>query len=636
MEKVRIQDDLFQNVNGEKLEKLVIPDDKFMAGGFAQLMEDVENIMLKDFAAFLNGEKAIPENLPEVKEAVKLYKKVLDADERNKEGITPALKYLDKVKSISSLNEFNENSVALLLDYGMPMPFKFDVQPDMKNTAINSFAIEGPEMILLDTSFYDEDNETGKQLIGVYSQVTSKLLSLTPLSEEEQKQYLADTLTFDRNVSKVSKSMVEKADYVAYYNPMTISEAQEYFGAFDLNSFLKQLYGENMPDKIIAYDDKAVKGFRTYFNEENFEQYLHWAYVNLLIKACGFLSEELHTLSTTFSRTFLGIAKDPTLEKQAYQLASEIFSEPIGVYYGRTYFGEEAKTDVVNMVKEIIETYKERVANNDFLAASTKEKAILKLDTMKIKMGYPDKVDPFYATMKVDENLNLLDTMKELNKIRQLHTLNKMLKPVDRSEWLMPGHMVNACFNPFSNDITFPAAILQEPFYSLKQTASENLGGIGAVIGHEISHCFDNNGAKFDENGNLSDWWTENDCAEFKKKTEKMIKVYDGMDFHGGKVNGELIVSENIADNGGMAVTLAIMAKRNNADYAEYFRNWARIWCMKASPEYVQMALVRDVHAPNELRANIMPRNFEEWYKTFSVTENDGMFMPEDKRLIIW
>ena len=636
MEKVRIQDDLYQNVNGETLEKLVIPDDKFAAGGFMQLDEDVENIMQADFKAFAAGEKEMPEDIPEMKEALRLYRKVLDVEERNREGLAPAFKYLDAVRSISSLEEFNENDLSLSLDQGMPMPFKYEVEPDMKNAIANAFNMAGPAMILPDTTYYADDNETGKALLGVYSQMASQLLALTPLSEEEQKQYLEDTLAFDRNVSKVSKSMVEWADYIASYNPMPTDEVAEYLKPFDLKGFLGQLYGASLPEKIVVADPKAIKGFKEYFNEESFVQYLHWAYVGLLIKAAGFLSEDLHSLSTTYSRALFGIAKDPILEKQAYQLASTTFSEPLGVYYGRTYFGEEAKADVIEMVKEIIEMYKQRIADNDFLASSTKEKAILKLDTMKIKMGYPDHVDPFYATLKIDEELNLLDNMCSLSRAKQKHQLDKLLKPVDRGEWLMPGHMVNACFNPFSNDITFPSAILQKPFYSLKQSRSENLGGIGTVIAHEISHAFDNNGAKVDEMGNLNNWWTDADFEQFKKKTEDMIRVYDGMDFHGGRVNGELIVSENIADNGGMAVTLNIMKNMKDANYEEYFRNWARIWCMKASEQYMMMALVNDVHAPNELRANIQPRFFKEWYDTFDVNENDGMYMPPEKRVVVW
>ena len=636
MENVRIQDDLYHSVNNEKLEKLVIPDDKFMAGGFAELEEDVENIMRKDFAAFAGNELAIPEDLPEVKEAVKLYRKVLDVSPRNEEGIRPALKYLNKIREIQTPAELNSSSLSLMLEYALPLPFNYDVQPDMKNTDVYALYLKGPSMILPDTTYYEEGNETGKMLLEVYRQMISELLALTPLSEEERETYVKDTLAFDRNVAKVSKSMLEWADYVADYNPMSLAEAKEYMKPFNLEGFLRQVYGDEIPEMIVTADPKAIKGFSTYFNEEHFDQYLHWAYVNLLVRVAGFLSEDIHTLSTTFERTKMGIAKDPILEKQAYLLASETFAEPIGIYYGRKYFGEEAKADVIAMVRQIIDTFKERILNNDFLAQSTKDKAILKLDTMKVKMGYPDKADPYYASLKVDEEKTLLDIMCSLNIKRQLHVLNKLKKPVNREEWLMPGHMVNACFNPFANDITFPAAILQEPFYSLKQSVSENLGGIGAVIGHEMSHAFDNNGAQFDEKGNLYSWWTEDDYAGFRKKTQDMIAIYDGMDFYGGRVNGELIVSENIADNGGVAVTLAIMAKRDDANYEEYFRNWARIWCLKSSEEFRQMALVNDVHAPNELRANIQPRFFEEWYRTFGVTDKDGMYMEPDKRIVIW
>ncbi len=200
----------------------------------------------------------------------------------------------------------------------------------------------------------------------------------------------------------------------------------------------------------------------------------------------------------------------------------------------------------------------------------------------------------------------------------------------------MPGHMVNACYDPSCNDITFPAAILQKPFYALSQSVSENLGGIGAVIGHEISHAFDNNGAQFDEKGNLSNWWTENDYEAFKTLTQEMTEQFDGIPFHGGKVNGELVVSENIADNGGMAVTIEIMHSLKDPDFAAYFMNWGRVWCRKAKEEFTRLLLSIDVHSPAELRANMMPRNFSEWYETFGVTAEDGMYLAPEKRIVIW
>ena len=322
--------------------------------------------------------------------------------------------------------------------------------------------------------------------------------------------------------------------------------------------------------------------------------------------------------------------------KYAYYLASGWFDQPIGLYYGRKYFGEEAKKDVTEMVKEIIAAYKERIANNDILSDETKKKAIKKLDVMKIKMGYPDKVDPIYDQYEVNKKDSLYKIISNMKKVEFLDKLAKFHNPVDKTQWLMPGHMVNACFDPAKNDITFPAAILQAPFYSIKQTRSQNLGGIGAVIGHEISHAFDNNGAKMDENGNIANWWTKEDFKRFDKKTKAMIKQFDGIELPWGKVNSALIVSENIADNGGMAVTLHIMKGMKDANYEEYFLNWAKIWCQKAKPEYQALLLTVDVHGPVILRTNMPPRNFEEWYQTFNVKKTDKMYIAPNKRLIIW
>ena len=332
----------------------------------------------------------------------------------------------------------------------------------------------------------------------------------------------------------------------------------------------------------------------------------------------------------------MGVASDPSLEKQAYQTASRMYSEPVGVYYGRTYFGEEAKKDVVDLVKEIIETYKLRMQKNTFLAEETKAQAIKKLSTIEIKMGYPDEIKEIWSKLVFDEDASYLEAMQSLFAVRARDMLDKANKPVDRTEWLMPGHMVNACYNPSANDITFPAAILQKPFYALSQSVSENLGGIGAVIGHEISHAFDNNGANFDENGNLKNWWKEEDFAAFKELTKGMIEQFDGIEFHGGRINGELTVSENIADNGGMGVTLEIMHTLPDPDFQAYFINWARVWCRKAKEEYIKLLLASDVHSPGELRANMSPRNFPEWYEAFGVTAADRMYIAPEKRISIW
>lgn len=633
MKKVRPQDDLYEAVNGEWLEKAVIPDDRPTTGGFADLDQGVEKLLMKDFEEFASGKKTT--DILEAKSAIELYKKYIDVKRRNEEGIKPILPLLDEIKSLKDMKELNEKAHKLSLD-SMPLPFQYGVTPDMKDATKNSFIILGPDTILPDTTYYAEDNEAGKQLLGVWANMAAKALSFTNLSEVEQKEFLDDTLAFDALIAKKVKSQLEWADYVKNYNPFETKEVIEFLKPFDFDGFLKAIYGDKEVKEIIVYDPRAIKEFNGYFDEKNFKLYVHWAYVKTLLSGSSLLSEELHENASTFRRILIGIAKDPVLEKQAYQLVSRLYAEPIGIYYGRTYFGEEAKKDIVSLVKKIIETYKHRVRNNNFLEEATKDKAILKLSTIEIKMGYPDKVNEVYSKMKFDEKASLFDVVGEIKRVLELDNLEKLFKPVDRTEWAMPGHMVNACYNPSANDITFPAAILQKPFYGIDQTISQNLGGIGAVIGHEISHAFDNNGAQFDENGNLFNWWTERDYENFKKLTKDMIEEFDGIPFHGGKVNGELVVSENIADNGGMAVTLEIMRNTPNASYKEYFENWARVWCVKAKEEYIVYLLTNDVHAPAKLRANMQPRNFEEWYKEFGATEKDEMYIAPEKRIVIW
>ena len=619
-------------VNGEWLEKAEIPSDRPTAGGFSELDQNVEKILMNDFKEFVEGKKTT--DIKEMKDAISIYKKVLDLKRRNQDGIDPAYPYLDFINDIKDINDLNEKLNDLCIN-SIPLPFECGVEPDMNDATKYSFVVLGPSIILPDTSYYEANNQAGKQLLEIWKNMASIALAKTNLSKDNQELYLADTIKFDSLIAQKVKSQLEWADYVKNYNPFKTEEVFNYLKPLNFNKFLKGFYQE-LPKEIIVYDPKAIKEFNFYFNEDNLNLYKHWCYVKTLLKCSSFLSEELYENSTTFRRALTGVEKNPVIDKQAYQLASSLYSEPIGVYYGRTYFGEEAKKDIISLVKKIIEMYKIRVNENEFLEAKTKEKAILKLNTMEIKMGYPDKVNKVFSLLNVKDDDSLLKSIITIRKALIVDNINKLFKPVDRTEWAMPGHMVNACYNPSSNDITFPAAILQKPFYSINQSVSENLGGIGAVIGHEISHAFDNNGAQFDENGNLANWWTENDYNNFKKLTQKMIEQFDGIEYHGGKVNGELVVSENIADNGGIAVTLAVMHTIEGADFKEYFKNWAKVWCMKAKEEYIQFLLVNDVHSPTKLRANIPPRNFKEWYEAFDVKKTDQMYLDEEKRIIIW
>ncbi len=632
MENIRIQDDLYMYVNGETLDKLVIPDDKPCAGGFSQLDEGVEDIMMGEFKEMTEN-KSYPNDY--LKRACELYAIAKDSERKEKHGITPALKNLEILSEIKSLEDFCRLYKALCLK-GVPMPLNIGVETDMKNTKRRLVYIQGPSVILPDASYYKPEMAAQKeQLIGIWANAAKMVMAKTGLSSEEQEKYVGDTLAFDEILGSLVKTSEEWSKYVEMYNPMEASKVSAMLSTLDLDLIFGDLFGYT-PNTIVVAEPRFFGDFAKVFNSQNLELYKHWAYVTGLLKSCHLLSEELRDMGGMYSRAIMGVAKMKSIEKFAYSLASGMFSEPVGIYYGDKYFGKEAKKDITEIVYQIIDTYKERIKTNEILGSETKEKAILKLSKMGVKMGYPDKVRAVYDSLVFDTENSLFDIVLSLNAIKELDSLSKLDKLTEPENWAMPGHMVNACYDPFVNDITFPAAILQAPFYSLKQTRSENLGGIGAVIGHEISHAFDSNGAKCDENGNINDWWTEEDFARFEKKVGQMIEQFDGIELPWGKVNGAFIVSENMADNGGMSVTLDIMSRTDGASYEEYFSNWARVWCRKAKPEYQKMLLSVDVHGPAVLRANMPPRNFAEWYSTFDVEESDKMYISPDKRIVIW
>ena len=632
MEKVRIQDDLFHYVNQEKIDELVIPNDMPQIGGFNTLHTDVEKLMIGEYNQMCESD-TYPNAYLE--RSCKLYKAVKNVRKRNRNGIKPALKHLEKIEQLDSIKTFNKELKNLILN-SYPLPINVSVETDMKDTSKHCVIIQGPSVLLPDASYYKEAMAAQKgALLGIWANMAKLVLAETDLSAEQQEQYIQDTLKFDDILGGLVKTSEEWSEYIEMYNPMKTSKVVSMLKPLDFKGLLIDLFGV-VPEKIIVAEPRFFKAFKEVFNEENFEIYKHWAYVTGLLSACSLLSEKLRNLGGLFYRTISGIQTVSSVEKYAYQLASNMYSDPVGLYYGEKYFGEEAKKDITEIVYQIIDAYQERIKNNDFLEEATKEKAILKLSKIGVKMGYPDKVEAIYDKLVFNERDSLFKIVCDLRRIRLTDRFADLLKPVNNEKWAMPGHMVNACYDPFVNDITFPAAILQAPFYSIKQTRSENLGGIGAVIGHEISHAFDSNGAKCDENGNINNWWTKQDNRKFNKKIEAMVKQFDGIELPWGKVNGRFIVSENMADNGGMAVTLHIMAKMENPSYEEYFKNWARIWCTKAKPEFSQLLLSVDVHGPAILRANITPRNFDEWYKTFNVKKTDKMYIAPNKRVVIW
>ena len=633
-ESVRIQDDLYAYVNQDWIDRAEIPDDEPVTGSFNDLSRQVEERLIADFQKMRRGGKAC--TTKNLDKAIALFALAQNTRRRNREGIAPALETLhaiDAVRGVAALN----GALGDFVRNGWPLPFTLSVEADMKDTSRHAVTLAGPRTILPDTTYYaPEMAAQRKALLGVWTGMAKRLLAFTDLKPRAQARYLKDAVAFDAVVATLVKSSEEWSDYPDTYHPMPTARAAKLLRPLDLPALLAELFPGAEIGTVVVQEPRFLKGFSALFREETFQLWKHWAYVRCLCDAAPLLSEEQREIAGTYKKALSGVVRMPSVEKFAFELVSDIFSEPIGLYYGRTYFGAKAKKDVIEMVEEIIGAYAERVRENPVLSPETREKAVRKLGTLAVKMGYPDRCGKLYDKLVFGRRDSLFTAVAALQRIRIRDGLERLGRPVDRGEWPMAGHIVNACYNPLVNDITFPAAILQPPFYSIRQSRSENLGGIGAVIGHEISHAFDNNGAQCDEKGNLNNWWTKEDFRAFRKKTRAMIREFDGIELPWGKVNSAFIVSENIADNGGMAVTLHVMGKMPDADYRAYFINWARVWCIKMRPEIQRLLLQVDVHAPALLRGNMPPRNFPEWYETFGVKRTDGMYLAPSKRVVVW
>ena len=491
MENIRIQDDLYTFVNQAKLDELVIPDDMPVAGGFASLSTDVEKLMIGELNAMCRSGEYPNDHLAR---ACKLFALAKDVKRKKKHGIKPALKNLAILKKLGTLRSYNLHAKALIFK-GIAMPISIAVEPNMKDTTHHCVMVQGPDVILPDASYYAEGREQQRDMmLNLWSGSARQILAIAGHSEDEINALIQDTLAFDAQVAKFVKTREEWSEYTKMYNPMKTGRVAGMVKPLNLKKLLADLFGF-VPEELIVAEPRFFKNFKEVFNQDTFEAYKHWAYVLTLVGSCSLLSEELRDLGGAFYRALSGIAAVSSPEKFAYQLASGLYSEPVGLYYGEKYFGEEAKRDITEIVKQIVATYQKRIATNDILEQATKDKAILKLSKMGLKLGYPDRVEELYNKLVFDESKSLFDIVNSLKKIRMEDNFAKLDKDVDRSHWAMPGHMVNACYDPFVNDITFPAAILQPPFYSIHQSRAENLGGIGAVIGHEISHAFDSNGA---------------------------------------------------------------------------------------------------------------------------------------------
>lgn len=627
-----IKDDLYEAVNGEWLKTAKIPDDKPATGGFNDLVDEIDKQLMDDFDAYAAGKEKSDDS--RFNEMIKLYRLAKKFDWRKKVGPQPLKRMLASVENLNSYEDYQSQWKNWILA-GMPSPISFDIDADMKNATVYALFASSPSLILPDKSYYEAEKKAQHdQLLQLWSSMVEALMDKLGYSKEEAKKIIDDAIKFDALLAPNVKSAEEAADYSKMYNPQTVAELASATDQLDIAAIIKQLVGEE-PEKVIVTEPEYFKALNKIL-QDNFELFKNWALIRVIRENASYLDDEMREINGRYGRALSGSKKPVSQRKFVFYLARDMFSQVAGDYYGKKYFGPQAKADVHHMVEQMIKVYRGRLTNNQWLSKDTRDKAILKLDKLGIQVGYPDKIPALYDQFKVDEEESLIANLNQLTVTANKELFSRWNKPVDRMRWEMSAATVNAYYHPFKNIIVFPAAILQAPFYSLKQSSSQNYGGIGAVIAHEISHAFDNNGSLFDEFGNLNNWWTDEDSAHFKQLAQKMIDEFDGIPFAGQKVNGKLTVSENIADAGGLSC--ALEAAKTEADFnaQEFFINWATIWRMKATEQYMQLLLSIDVHAPQKLRANIQAENLDDFYRAFDIKPGDEMYRAPEDRVHIW
>ncbi|QNM93346.1 M13 family metallopeptidase [Mycoplasma sp. Pen4] len=637
MNKPRLQDDFHDYINHDWLQTTKIPADRSGISAFGEIDLHTEKLLKTLTIEWASGKRELPKDKL-IHEYVKLYQMVADAGTRKKLGWEPVRKFLDNILAIPSFKNISENYYKYEIEEGYTyLPLSFGCDEDFVNNKIKILWLDDQSLILPSKEKY-QDQEQKEKLLKVWSDVVEELLVSYGKTQAEAQDLIKKAIKFDAKVVEYVLSSVEKADYVALYNLKDIEWYKDTVKQFNISEIANSLVKDDVK-QIACTNVRYIEAVDKLYSDENFEGYKALCFIKNMLALTGYLSEDIRLTAFKYRQALYEIKEARKLDLYAYDVAERYYGMPLGLYYAHTYFGEEAKKDVEHMIYSMIDIYRERLQENTWLSPATKQKAITKLNKLGVMVGYPEEIRPYYEKLIVktyEDGSNLFENVKNFGRIMTEYNFSLYLKETNPKFWGMSPAMVNAYFHPFANHIVFPAAILQKPFYSLNQSSSANYGAIGAVIAHEISHAFDNNGSQFDENGSLNNWWTDEDRARFEEKTKDVIALYDSRITPNGKVNGTLTVSENIADIGGFSCALEAASREKDFNPKDFFENWATCWRQIQSDSSAKIQLEQDVHAPAKERANVLLMNSDLFQETYEIQEEDKMFLPKDKRIKIW
>ncbi len=639
--------DFFRYVNGTWLDKTEIPSDRTTWGSFNELIKKTD----KDAMAILKEASTNPkyQSNTDQGKAVNLFSTVLDTVGRNKRGIEPLKPYLKKIDAIKNVSDLQKYLVEMEVQGGSGF-FGIYIGADEKNSSKNSVSIAVSALGLSDKDYYTSEDKDSKEKRAKYELHLAKMMQFIGESPEKAKQSAAEILAFETSLSSPRLNRVESRDSRLQYNPMSIADLQKLTPAIKWNAYFASI-GLAKLDSVIVTEPRYMKALQTIFTENKvgqWKEYLKW---DLLNAASTQLSTDIETASFDFySKTLRGAIKQLPREEKALLVVNRSVGEALGKLYVEKVFPAEAKTKAVDMIKNVILAYQNRINNLTWMSEATKVKAIEKLNKITIKVGYPDKWKDYSALeiKSVAEGGSYFENSKNLAKWNFNKDLEKRNKPVDKTEWGMSPQTVNAYYNPSYNEIVFPAAILQPPFYNYQADEAVNYGGIGAVIGHEISHGFDDSGARYNADGNLVDWWTAEDLKQFTALGTALADQYSALEpLPGIHVDGKFTLGENIGDLGGINAAydgLQLYLKKNGTPglidgftpEQRFFISWATVWRTKSRDEAIKNQVKTDPHSPGMYRAYVPIQNVEAFYDAFGIKKGDPMYVEPDKRVKIW
>ena len=638
------KDDFYRYVNGVWIDSTEIPADQTVWGGFNKLRKDTDADVLAILDKAMKDENLDPDS--DQAKAVYVYQSMMDNESRNKAGYEPLVPYLEKIENIKTLDELLEVSASLRTK-GLNAFFGVYVGPDAMNTEMNVAQL-GNGSLGMAREYYVGEDDDSKEKLAKYEDHITRMLGM--IGMDNTAQTASEIVAFEKAMAQPRLDKVTRRDPRKTYNPMSVDDLQKIAPAIDWKSYFDDAGMKDFDNLIVSQPD-YIKALNTMWKPSNLEvmkKYMKWS---MLDSSASMLSTDLEDANFDFySKTMRGAKEQKPQNERALAAVNGTLGEALGQLYVDEKFPPEAKAKAKEMIEYVKKAYEVRINGLEWMSPETKTKAIEKLNGMTIKIGYPDQWKD-YSDMEIKspkDGGTLFDNMLAVQEYNYKENMSKLGEKVDKTEWFMSPQTVNAYYNPYYNEIVFPAAILQPPFYNYEADPAINFGGMGAVIGHEISHGFDDQGAKFAANGNMTNWWTDSDKEQFETLGEDLAAQYDAIEvLPGVNINGSYTLGENIGDLGGVNAAYDALnmwledkgevGKINDfTQQQRFFLSWATVWRTKMRDEALKQRIKGDTHSPGMYRGYVPLQNIEAFYQAFDIKEGDGMYIQPEDRVLIW